>query len=344
MRVLYVALTRARERLFVVGKARKGAEKYIAEMIDGYGDFGAYELYGMVNNMDVILSATRIIPKSVDEFLSGCDNNVGEDAPAEPLAVNTEGEADLELRQALANRFSFEYADEHLTTLPEKVSVSRLYPRVLDGTDTDGEQIMDIDSVEATGILPAFVSGRDAYESAKRGIATHMLMQFCDLEHLSKMGASAELSRLVGRGFISKKNAELVRLDEVERFRKSALASEMRGAKQIWRELRFNVRLEADEFTEDEDRKEAFRGRTLLVQGVIDCIYEDENGGLHLVDYKTDRLTREELADPALAAEKLSRAHSLQLSYYARAVEKMFGKKPVSVEVYSLPLGDTVAV
>ena len=68
------------------------------------------------------------------------------------------------------------------------------------------------------------------------------------------------------------------------------------------------------------------------------------SGELHLIDYKTDRLTREEREDPALAEARLRASHSLQLSYYAAAVEKMFGKRPVTVEVYSLHLGRSIDV
>ena len=80
------------------------------------------------------------------------------------------------------------------------------------------------------------------------------------------------------------------------------------------------------------------------MQGVIDCLIEDENGDFHLVDYKTDRLTKEELLDKSLAEKTLNEKHSLQLSYYARAVEKIFARKPSTVRVYSLPLGDTVDI
>jgi ATP-dependent exoDNAse (exonuclease V) beta subunit len=80
------------------------------------------------------------------------------------------------------------------------------------------------------------------------------------------------------------------------------------------------------------------------VQGLIDCIVEYADGSLGLFDYKTDRLTREELEDISLAEAKLREKHSLQLSYYAMAVKEMFGKEPRVVEVYSLALGDTVDV
>ena len=80
------------------------------------------------------------------------------------------------------------------------------------------------------------------------------------------------------------------------------------------------------------------------MQGVIDCIIQDENGELHLIDYKTDRLTKEEISDPHLGEERLRRAHTLQLSYYALAIKEMFGKLPQTIGVYSLHLGDVVEI
>ena len=116
----------------------------------------------------------------------------------------------------------------------------------------------------------------------------------------------------------------------------------MKNAKQLYREFRFNVMLPAALFTGDEEKKKAFSGKEILLQGVIDCLIEDKDGNLHLVDYKTDRLTRAELSDRALAKAALSQKHALQLTYYALAVEKIFSKKPKTVCIYSLPLGDTV--
>ena len=92
------------------------------------------------------------------------------------------------------------------------------------------------------------------------------------------------------------------------------------------------------------EKKTVLENEKILVQGVIDCILEDSDGNLHLVDYKTDRLSSDELRDKSLAQKTLSEKHGLQLSYYALAIEKIFGKPPVSVRVYSLPLGDTVDV
>ena len=171
-----------------------------------------------------------------------------------------------------------------------------------------------------------------------------MLLQFCDLDRLVSKGARAELNILKEQGFLSEKDASLVRIREVESFAASRLISDMRSAKKLYREFRFNVKLPAEDFTEDDVQKHLYDGEHILVQGVIDCLYEDEAGEYHLIDYKTDRLTLEERENKELARRALYNKHSLQLSYYAKAVELMFGKYPSTVEVYSLPLGDTVNI
>jgi ATP-dependent helicase/nuclease subunit A len=127
-------------------------------------------------------------------------------------------------------------------------------------------------------------------------------------------------------------------------FARSELIEEMMNATEIYREFRFNVKLPAADFTADERMRDLYRDEHVLVQGVIDCLYLGADGEYHLIDYKTDRLTREEISDRELARRKMREKHSLQLSYYAKAVELMFGKYPKTIEVYSLPLGDTLDV
>jgi ATP-dependent helicase/nuclease subunit A len=229
-----------------------------------------------------------------------------------------------------------------MTALPEKMSVSLMSPTILDGTD--GESLYVGVKDDSPDSLPAFASGGGAEESAKRGIATHLFMQFCDLELLMRGDARTELARLKSLGFISSEDAERVRIREIEMFRKSRLMGEMLSAEKIYRELRFNVYLPATEFTKDEQRILAYEGQDILVQGVIDCIILHRDGSITLCDYKTDRLSREELADRSLAEERLREKHSMQLGLYSLAIERIFDRRPDRVEIYSLPLGDTVSI
>ena len=346
LRVLYVALTRAKKNLYVIGTSTKmklDEVKSDVEFIrETLSDYSVYKLPSYLVSILAAASTTARVEwhSELEETVSSEPENI----------IENDGAAEV-CADGIIERFSYKYPYEHLTRLPEKMAVSYLYPTVLDGNDEPpsyeflgtGSGVSK-KSERKKGTLPLFMSEKDPDESAKRGIATHLFMQFCDLEYLAKNGAGAELIRLEKEGFISKEDAGRVRLDEIELFLHSELLSEMRSAKKIYRELRFNVKLPAEHFTANSEKKEALSDKNVLVQGVIDCIIEREGGELLLVDYKTDRLTSTELQDRALAVEKLTRSHASQLSYYKMAVERMFGKPPVSVAVYSLPLGDTVEI
>ena len=93
-----------------------------------------------------------------------------------------------------------------------------------------------------------------------------------------------------------------------------------------------------------EKKAELLKDETIAVQGVIDIFFEDENGKIVLCDYKTDYLTKEELESPALAAKALNKSHARQLSYYAKAITEILGRKPDEVLIYSLPLQNHVSV
>ena len=355
LRVLYVALTRARERLFVVGRCPTvKREEYDLSLSVIKETLSEHSFRGLSSYLEIILMCEGSKPKNAKEFcgFERKEEIREEENPTEEAEIGT---ADGDLYDVLTGRFEYEYHSPELTTLPEKMSVSTMSPTVLDGSENDSVSLMidDRDSLVIEretyrpgvkrGVLPTFANGGDD-ESAKRGVATHLFMQFCNFERLISEGSEAELRHLVDDGFISVQDSLRVRLDEIELFRNSTFIREMLSARSVHRELRFNVYLPASHFTSDEVKREKYRNRDILVQGVIDCIVESADGSIILCDYKTDRLTRRELADRSLAEAKLREAHSMQLSLYSLAIERIFGKKPDKVEIYSLPLGDTVSV
>ena len=351
LRILYVVLTRARERLYIVGEApTKDIDKYRYALDIDRANLSPYSAKKLTSYLDVVLAATGARGVDTLEFIGGANTDDKDIAEEESFCESTESglvisESMGDLQETLTKRFTYVYGDSHMSALPEKMSVSRITPTVLDGTEGETvELIPDKSDSEEKDTLPTFMTGTDEAESAKRGIATHYFMQFCDLDNLVGEGSRAELSRLVKEQYISKEDGERVRIRELEAFRDSPLLRKMLDAKNLYRELRFNVRLPAKYFTEDDERRVAYADESVLVQGVIDCIIEDKNGDLHLVDYKTDRLTREEREDPTLGEERLRRAHTLQLSYYALAIEEMFGRTPKTIGVYSLHLGKEVSI
>lgn len=352
LRVLYVILTRARERLYIVGESTsKDIDKYRNNIRVISENLSPYSAKMLSSYLDVVLAASGAKGLDPEDFLDneeeeaeGHDNEVEDDADAmgDGLEISL---GIIDLAGELTRRFNFTYSQPYMSELPEKMSVSKITPTVLDGTEDEVVEILlpEVEG-EPKDTLPTFMTGTDEAESAKRGIATHYFMQFCDLDRFVGEGSEAELRRLVDEQYISPEDGARVRIRELEAFRNSGLIRKMLGARKLYRELRFNVRLPAKYFTEDEEKRAVYADKTVLVQGVIDCIIEDTDGSLHLIDYKTDRLTREERADRHLGEQRLKKAHTLQLSYYALAIREMFGKLPKTIGVYSLHLGDEVRI
>ena len=341
LRVLYVALTRAKEELFVIGST-DDAEKLMSETELSRLTLSEFSLRKSKNYLSLILGAKKDADPEffLDEAPEMPAEDTEEGGKISENSAPIQRKVDENLKNELKARFEYSYPSPHTTKLPEKISVSKLYPDVLDGSD--GEPLESERKEKRRGILPAFISGTRDDESARRGIVTHTFLQFCDFDRLYTHGAKAELARLIKDGFISEENKERVRINEIEAFRSSKLLERIRSAKALHREFRFNCFLPAAKFTLDAEKKEALKEEKMLVQGVIDCIFEDADGKLHLVDYKTDRLSREELSSPALAKEMLNEKHALQLYYYGLAAEVIFGKTPTEICVYSLHLGNTV--
>ena len=371
MRLLYVALTRAKERLFVTGTVNGSTsfeklEKRVRDVVLSPTPYSILSLHSYMGMIHAALLSCK--EKEKWEFILNPEVPTvdgGGEEEVKPL----DQEKVRELVSTLEARLSFTYPHGHLVCLPKKLSVSHLKPGILDGTQEEttsyetpsepplkeivsmpqveeapDEEIPLDDGPERWFRMPTAYTGAVGAKATDKGIATHMFMQFCDFGNLLKNGVGEETKRLLAKGYLSQQQADIMRPYELELFRKSELLYTMCGATHIWRELRFNIHLPAHLFTENEDFKVVVQNETVFVQGVIDAVIETPMGELILVDYKTDRLTREERANPALAAAKLRKRHSQQLFYYGEAVKAIFGKTPTRTLIYSLQMGTTFEV
>lgn len=360
MRVLYVALTRPYHKLYVTATLKAPLDTALTAGAARGRRLGATEVYACTSYADMLLSTVTEAP-FCEVILPTPEQGGG--AHALPQGADAkeqlEASAVAEAEAILADRFAYRYPDGHLGELPSKLSVSRLYPGVLD----EGEEITPTAPGVAEPLAgegdclsqekedpaykpvptPLFLGGKREDAAARAGTATHLFMQFCDFANLQANGAEAELARLLERQFLSREDGALVRLEEIRAFARSPmLAMLTEGGSRLYRELRFNVRLPAAAFTEDGEKRAALAGEMLLVQGVMDAVLCRADGSVWLIDYKTDRLTHEERQDARAAARKLCSRHGVQLSYYAAACREMFGRLPDRVLIYSLPLGDAV--
>lgn len=167
-------------------------------------------------------------------------------------------------------------------------------------------------------------------------------MQFCSFENVVNNGVDAELERLYDAKFITDFAYKNVYTDRIDLFFKSECFAELSEATDVYRELRFNVNLNASEFVEDEEKKNDLSGKKLLVQGVIDCLYITNDGKLKLLDYKTDNFVIRNEYDRADARKKLSTRYRLQMKYYAKAAEMIVCRPVDSINIYSFALNETV--
>ncbi len=375
MRLLYVALTRAKEQLFISGtlsgRSKLTPEAALDEARLDAANLSRFSVMRRDSYLSLLLLCTAVDLDSVELLLSPTPTP----PPATADTQNTSGEIDPATVDTLADdyraRFAYTYPRSYLTHIPGKLSVSRLSPTLLDATEgevtyldtlaehnpasldappryeeplteppADGGEEPDIH--EKYRRTPEAWSGVRPPDPTERGIVSHRFMQFCDFDRLATEGVDAEMQRLVELGYLSEEETKLVRPAELERFRTSSLLAEMREAQEVKREFRFHVRLPARRFTSDPALAETLGEELLLVQGVIDALVIGKDGGITLIDYKTDRLSRAELRDPALAKAKLQARHASQLRYYAAAVETIFGSTPRRVAIYSLQLGDCI--
>ena len=339
MRVLYVALTRARERLYVTAKTKSTLDKLMAAAKLRSAYPSVHTVGTAKSFLDWVLPAVGTGGSGCYEFLLA-SREAQDGLPIEEKR-KTERELDIDKVKSIGKEirekldFVYKYAD--LPKIPAKLSVSRLYPDLLEAEVSEADT--RIPEMKRT---PEFISGSISALAAERGTATHVFMQFCDFDLLSSHGVCEELARLVDKHFISDEVAKLVNIKQLEMFAKSEFFARMKRAKTLRREFRFNLEFDAEMFAESEEIKKKLEGEKVLVQGVIDCFFEEENGDIILCDYKTDYLTFEELSNMELAKKKLAERHGEQLGYYRKAILEMCGREVAHTYIYSLPLGDVI--
>ena len=341
MRLMYVAFTRAKHKLFVTGSFNVKIEWQSdnRELQRQRGRFAPFECYSARSFLDWLLLSVRDIPDDCFEMKYNPDIKTTPQTDNEEKQEETVGEETDFSRLELLN---IDYKYKEQSKIPAKMSVSKLTPDVLDGTD-DFTGLLpvkeDISDEKDKIPLPAFMTKEKHISGSDIGTATHEFMQFCDFTSLEQNGVERKLHGLFKKIHITEK-AALVSRHGINGFLKSTLFSEMKAARKIYREQRFNIRLPASDFTRDKEKAEFLENEFILVQGVIDCLFIKENGDIILCDYKTDSFRNTKDEDEII--RELKERYTEQLSYYKTAVLRIFGKEPATTCLYSFALGKSV--
>lgn len=372
LRVLYVALTRAKEKLILSGTIgalhpelgelsalrdseepllslgrRLGGKTYwdyvlpalarhrcMAPLFHEYGIFmnTANPLYKDPAEFKV----TRVTARELTE--SEVMEQAEREMKKETLENWNPGRVfDSEIREEIQRRFSFVYPYQYLEDLPVKVSVSELKKRSYH-SEQDLEETVDYETEEEIQpLVPRFIEEKkeEGYTGALRGTAYHRVMECLDYQKTANRDEiRRQLREWVDARKMERKEAESVRVKDIWNFVETPLGQRMKEASEKRLLFREQPFVIARKASELDPQWQC--EENVLVQGIIDAYFrEDEE--IVLVDYKTDFVRRGE-------EQKLIDRYHVQLEDYAQALERMTGRKVKERYIYSFTLGEAFSL
>lgn len=330
LRLLYVAMTRAEEKLCLICCLDKAENSLIraAEATDGgLSPISSGFVKNAQNSAQYMLAAAllhpdaevlrKIIGKKVSiadtesrisfNFIDAKSLSRSDAEEIKPLPE------DRELAKNLRENIEYEYPYKSLSGIPAKISVSALANRA------EAEYFAMED-------LPSFME-KEGLSAAGKGTAVHKVMQYIALD--KEPDVESEIARLKSENRITETEAAAVDRAVIERFFRSDIAKRVRNAGEVRREMRFLTELPVSYYSDN-----AQTGDKFVLQGAVDLCFI-ENGEVVVLDFKTDRVK---------TPDELKERYSKQLNIYAAACEKIFGLPVKEKIIYSFALSDTVNI
>lgn len=331
LRVLYVALTRAKNKLILLS-SEKNMDKKLGNILEGVSArlaFGGNKLspafiLSCGSYTDLLMSAVMLSPSGTELKMLASGGEITADNEATPSRIKFkrlcysedvkkvseiepegEGQADEKTAELLKKRFSYRYPHLNDVTTPSKITASEL-------NRMDHGELYNFTS------SPKFMR-IDELSAAERGTALHTFMQFCDFTSASA-DVRAEGARLRDSGFITEKQFSAIDFDKAQLFFGSKLYRQIVNSDEVMRERQFTVLMKANELESFENSESE-----IVVQGVCDLAFA-ENGFLTVIDYKTDRCN---------SVDELFNRYREQLRLYASCLQKVTGCKVGKIGIYS---------
>ncbi|MDR2646860.1 MAG: helicase-exonuclease AddAB subunit AddA [Oscillospiraceae bacterium] len=330
LRLLYVAMTRAKERLVMVCTSHNVSgfvQKIAANVSCNRAEMHTYAVQNAKSYADWIIAAFLRHPDAhALRELAGMDASailpcetglevvfVQSEQPdptqsaEETSALRT---ADPAVVAEINRRMRYAYPYAALNAIPVKRGASEL---------TEQTQQLRF----AFSSKPRFLQGNQL-TAAEKGSAMHAFLQYADYAS-AKSGLNGEIDRLVRDGYISQQEADALEREKLLRFFAGDFAARMLASGDLIREKKFTLRLPAEQFAGGEGNLPALKGEEVVVQGIIDCAFA-EGDGYVLLDYKTDRVSSMDL---------LVERYKEQIKLYATAMRKCFGLRVSELLIYS---------
>jgi ATP-dependent helicase/nuclease subunit A len=340
LRVLYVAMTRAREKLFITA-AMKNTEKTLEKLSAiPEGIVAPQAVLSLRSMIEWILVGVRGC-EDKDVKINYIDADVLEEKPA------SDSENDLYAASLAGSKITYEsnldilsafeagaesdlllYPYEAAVDLPSKLTVTGL-KKLLDPEAELAPWLQDLPEPDVKKEstlypIPSFISGLTEMTAADRGTLLHRVMQYIDYKKCSRehkdTGVAKELQRLNSEGLLTEAQVAEIDTSKLNTFFLSALGGRMISAEKLSKEFKYSVLRPCGAYFPNggEDK--------ILLQGIIDCYFE-EDGEIVVVDFKTDKVTEKTVSN-------IAQHYTQQLNEYADALFHITGKRVKEKIIY----------
>jgi len=314
MRLLYVALTRSKEKLIITGVNKKD-KSLENDLIKGNTKLEPQIVKSAKSNLEFI-SLAILNNEDLKNYIKIEQHYEYDNQEEETETINSIKINNSTIDDETIKKLSWHYNYEYRNMYEAKTSVSKL------AKNEEYKQNLP---------LPQFINEKATITKAQIGTLTHLVMQKLDFSkeyNLEKINSL--LSELVSKNIITDKEKQVINIEQILAFVSTNLFKQIAKASKIFKEEAFYLNLPMKVFTEKADKE------NVLVQGIIDLYYVDEQDNVVLVDYKTDFVKTDE--------KELIEKYVGQLTLYKQAIEEATSKKVTEVYIYSTYLNKEIKV
>ena len=361
MRILYVALTRAKEKLYITG-LKKDYEKEIENMqkqISRYHKVNDKINYILVKKykkyLDWILLVYLYEKENRENLIKlnvwNKQEILKQFAKIEEEIVDIKEQLEnvtipKEELEKINTILEYKYRYKLATTIPTMTSVTKIKQMKNEkNANLENKQIKNEENISIskednklkqtiTFNEPDFIrtDKEEVITPTQKGTLIHLCMQRLDERKLYNLEMIHDLiENLVKKEIITEKEANNINPYKILEFTKSIIWKQLKNAKKVYKERPFFINIPAKEIYEEEIEEE------ILVQGIIDLYYINENDEIILVDYKTDYV--EKGKESELVEKYIS-----QLELYKKALEESLQRKVYKTYIYSVYLGKEIEI
>ncbi|MBP3708125.1 MAG: helicase-exonuclease AddAB subunit AddA [Clostridia bacterium] len=367
MRVLYVALTRAKEKLIITGISKDSDKSFKEkqELLETYKKIDCnginesilkrYKSYldwitlVYFNNTNTIKDYIELEVHKKQDLLTEFEKSKQKIKERNIIKELSEKSRNIKTEdvQALKNKINWLYGYMDSVVIPTKTSVTKV--KELANSEAANAAIAEFDDLDSIVSLeeleqskakevkqemakPKFLNEEveQKLTSAQKGTIMHLCFQRLDHTRAYDWESiKAFVQEMVDKNIITKLEADSINIKKLVEYTKSGLWQELKNAKKVYKEQPFYINLKAKDIYENSSDD------NVLVQGIIDLFYINQNDEIILVDYKTDWVQEgEEL--------QLVNKYSRQLEIYQQALENALGRKVNRKYIYSVNLNKMI--